>query len=120
MSPVIYVSPAFRTACAEPRGALLLLHSDPVRSAPIVGSAASGARLLILCEQNGCVMYARARPAAGFRKPTLCCFTAVRLCEDFVKSVNFLTNKVYFHQFRPFLLMILHFHLRCLKRYSIM
>ena len=53
MSPVIYVSPAFRTACAEPRGALLLLHSDPVRSAPIVGSAASGARLLILCEQNG-------------------------------------------------------------------
>ena len=42
MSPVIYVSPAFRTACAEPRGALLLLHSDPVRSAPIVGSAASG------------------------------------------------------------------------------
>ena len=36
MSPVIYVSPAFRTACAEPRGALLLLHSDPVRSAPIV------------------------------------------------------------------------------------
>lgn len=28
MSPVIYVSPAFRTACAEPRGALLLLHSD--------------------------------------------------------------------------------------------
>ena len=43
MSPVIYVSPAFRTACAEPRGALLLLHSDPVRSAPIVGSAASGA-----------------------------------------------------------------------------
>ena len=108
MSPVIYVSPAFRTACAEPRGALLLLHSDPVRSAPIVGSAESGA------------MYARAQPAAGFRKPTLCCFTAVRLCEDFVKSVNFLTNKVYFHQFRPFLLMILHFHLRCLKRYSIM
>ena len=53
MSPVIYVSPAFRTACAEPRGALLLLHSDPVRSAPIVGSAASGARLFILCEQNG-------------------------------------------------------------------
>ena len=53
MSPVIYVSPAFRTACAEPRGALLLLHSDPVRSAPIVGSAASGARLLILREQNG-------------------------------------------------------------------
>ena len=46
MFPVIYVSPAFRTACAEPRGALLLLHSDPVRSAPIVGSAASGARLL--------------------------------------------------------------------------
>ena len=46
MSPVIYVSPAFRTACAEPRGALLLLHSDPIRSAPIVGSAASGARLL--------------------------------------------------------------------------
>ena len=53
MSPVIYVSPAFRTACAEPRGALLLLHSDPVRSAPIVGSASSGARLFILCEQNG-------------------------------------------------------------------
>ncbi len=53
MSPVIYVSPAFRTACAEPRGALLLLHSDPIRSAPIVGSAASGARLFILCEQNG-------------------------------------------------------------------
>ena len=114
MSPVIYVSPAFRTACAEPRGALLLLHSDPVRSAPIVGSAASGARLLILREQNGWCH------AAGFRKPTLCCFTVVRLCEDFVKSVNFLTNKVYFHQFRPFLLMILHFHLRCLKRYSIM
>ena len=32
MSPVIYVSPAFRTACAEPRGALLLLHSDSLRA----------------------------------------------------------------------------------------
>ena len=65
MSPVIYVSPAFRTACAEPRGALLLLHSDPVRSAPIVGSAASGARLLILCEQNGWC-HVRTRTARGW------------------------------------------------------
>ena len=64
MSPVIYVSPAFRTACAEPRGALLLLHSDPVRSAPIVGSAASGARLLILREQNGWC-HVRTRTACG-------------------------------------------------------
>lgn len=120
MSPVIYVSPAFRTACAEPRGALLLLHSDPVRSAPIVGSAASGARLLILCEQNGWC-HVRTRTACGWvSKTDIVLFTAVRLCEDFVKSVNFLTNKVYFHQFRPFLLLILHFHLRCLKRYSIM
>ena len=115
MSPVIYVSPAFRTACAEPRGALLLLHSDPVRSAPIVGSAASGARLLILREQNGWC-HVRTRTACGWVSKT----DIVRLCEAFVKSVNFLTNKVYFHQFLPFLLMILHFHLRCLKRYSIM
>ena len=63
--PVIYVSPAFRTACAEPRGALLLLHSDPIRSAPIVGSAASGARLLILCEQNG-GCHVRTRTACGW------------------------------------------------------
>ena len=60
MSPVIYVSPAFRTACAEPRGALLLL-----RSAPIVGSAASGARLFILCEQNGWC-HVRTRTACGW------------------------------------------------------
>ena len=60
MSPVIYVSPAFRTACAEPRGALLLLHSDPVRS-----SAASGARLFILCEQNGWC-HVRTRTACGW------------------------------------------------------
>ena len=60
MSPVIYVSPAFRTACAEPRGALLLLHS-----APIVGSAASGARLLILREQNGWC-HVRTRTACGW------------------------------------------------------
>ena len=64
MSPVIFVSPAFRTACAAPRGALLLLHSDPVRSAPIVGSAASGARLLILCEQIGWC-HVRSRTACG-------------------------------------------------------
>ena len=60
MSPVIYVSPAFRTACAEPRGALLLLHSDPV-----VGSAASGARLFILREQNGWC-HVRTRTARGW------------------------------------------------------
>ena len=65
MSPVIYVSPAFRTACAEPRGALLLLHSDPVRSAPIVGSTASGARLLILREQNSWC-HVRTRTACGW------------------------------------------------------
>ena len=69
MSPVIYVSPAFRTACAEPRGALLLLHSDPVRSAPIVGSAASGARLLILREQNGWC-HVRTRTACGWVSKT--------------------------------------------------
>ena len=63
--PVIYVSPAFRTACAEPRGALLLLRSDPIRSAPIVGSAASGARLFILCEQTGWC-HVRTRPACGW------------------------------------------------------
>ena len=63
--PVIYVSPAFRTACAEPRGALLLLRSDPIRSAPIVGSAASGARLFILCEQNSWC-HVRTRTACGW------------------------------------------------------
>ena len=63
--PVIYVSPAFRTACAGPRGALLLLRSDPIRSAPIVGSAASGARLFILCEQNGWC-HVRTRTACGW------------------------------------------------------
>lgn len=60
---------SFRTACAEPRGALLLLHSDPVRSAPIVGSAASGARLLILCEQNGWC-HVRTRTACGWVSKT--------------------------------------------------
>ena len=54
MSPVIYVSPAFRAACA-----------DPIRSAPIVGSAASGARLFILCEQNGWC-HVRTRTACGW------------------------------------------------------
>ena len=57
MSPVIYVSPAFRTACAEPRGA------------PIVGSAASGARLLILREQNGWC-HVRTRTACGWVSKT--------------------------------------------------
>ena len=60
MSPVIYVSPAFRTACA-----FLLLHSYPVRSAPFVGSAARGARLLILREQNGWC-HVRTRTACGW------------------------------------------------------
>lgn len=48
---------------------LLLLHSDPVRSAPIVGSAASGARLLILCEQNGWC-HVRTRTACGWVSKT--------------------------------------------------
>ena len=56
MSPVIYVSPAFRTACAEPRGALLLLHSDPARSAPIVGSAASAHSLRLGSENRHCAV----------------------------------------------------------------
>ena len=69
MSPVIYVSPAFRTACAEPRGALLLLHSDPVRSAPIFGRAASGSRLPILHGQNGSC-HVRPRPACRWVSKT--------------------------------------------------
>ncbi len=58
----------YRLRFARPapmRGALLLLHSDPVRSAPIVGSAASGARLLILREQNGWC-HVRTRTACGW------------------------------------------------------
>lgn len=47
MSPVIYVSPAFRTACAEPRGA----------------------RLLILREQNGWC-HVRTRTACGWVSKT--------------------------------------------------
>lgn len=60
MSPIIYVSPAFRTACAEPRGALLLLHSDPVRSAPIVGSAQAVRACSSCASRTAGVMYARA------------------------------------------------------------
>ena len=65
MSPIIYVSPALRTACAEPRGALLLLRADPSHTAPIVGSAVTGARLLVLREQNGWC-HVRTRTVCGW------------------------------------------------------
>lgn len=53
MSPIIYVSPALRTAAAEPFAAALPLRAAPHSRSPVYGSVPSGARLFVLREQNG-------------------------------------------------------------------
>ena len=53
MSPIIYVSPALRTAAAEPCGAFLPLRASPSVRARTSGHIPDGARLVILREQNG-------------------------------------------------------------------
>ena len=116
MSPVIYVSPAFRTACAEPRGAASPAAS--IRFAPRRLSAVrQTVRACSSCAQNGWCRHAHAHgPRLGSKTDIVLFCTS-----GFVKiSSNQLIfdKQGVFSSIPPILLMI--FHLRCLKRYSIM
>ena len=53
MSPIIYVSPALRTAAAEPLAACLPIRRSPHSRSPMRGSVPPGTRLFVLREQNG-------------------------------------------------------------------